>query len=229
MNATEVLEELESLGNERNRKIYPRHGVREPFFGVSYADLGKLEKRIKTNHALALELWKTRNHDARILATRIADPRRMKERELETWVKDLDNYVIADAFSGVVSASPHARMKANAWIASKSEWISAVGWNVLGRIALDPKAISSQELAPLVKAIEKRIHAAPNRTRHSMIMAMICIGSLSPKLRESVVAAMKRIGKVEIDHGETGCKTPDVVAYLDKMAAHRTKKAKTVR
>ena len=229
MNAAGVLEELGSLGTERNRGIYPRHGIRGPMFGVSYADLGKLRKRIQTDHELAISLWKSRNHDARILATMVADPKAMKERDLDAWARDLDNYVIADAFSGVVMASPHARTKANAWIAAKGEWISSVGWNVLGRLALKDKTISGKELSQLVGAIEKKIRSAPNRTRHSMIMAMICIGSRSPKLRESVVAAMKRIGKVEIDHGETGCKTPDVVAYLDKMAAHRTKKARAVK
>lgn len=229
MNTDEVLEELEALGSERNRKIYPRHGIREPMFGVSYADLGKLQKRIRTDHALALGLWRSRNHDARILATMIADPKAMKERELDLWVSDLDNYVIADAFSCVVAASQHARKKANEWTEARGEWVSTVGWNAAGRLALDDKAISGPELSLLVAAIEKKIRAAPNRTKHSMVMALICIGSRSPKLRESVLAAMKRIGKVEIDHGDTGCKTPDVVTYLDKMAAHRTKKAKTAR
>ena len=39
-------------------------------------------------------------------------------------------------------------------------------------------------------------------------------------------AAAKRIGKVDVDHGETGCKTPDAAPYIAKAAAHRKKKRK---
>jgi 3-methyladenine DNA glycosylase AlkD len=45
-------------------------------FGVSYAALGKLKKQIKQEHALAEALWETGNHDARVLATMVADPRK---------------------------------------------------------------------------------------------------------------------------------------------------------
>ena len=71
---TQVLQELEALGKEQTRKTYRRHGVGENQYGVSYADLGKLKKRLKTDHALALKLWASGNHDARILALMIADP-----------------------------------------------------------------------------------------------------------------------------------------------------------
>ena len=69
-----VIQELEELGTEQNRKIYRRHGVREDLFGVSFGNIRKLQKKIKTDHSLARELWATGNHDARILATMVADP-----------------------------------------------------------------------------------------------------------------------------------------------------------
>jgi 3-methyladenine DNA glycosylase AlkD len=63
----EVMASLRAAGTEQNRKIYPRHGVKNEVFGVSFADLGKLKKQIKIDHALALALWSTGVHDARIL------------------------------------------------------------------------------------------------------------------------------------------------------------------
>ena len=75
MTATEVMERLEESGTAQNRKVYARHGMHEPFFGVSFAELGKLQKAIKTDHALARELWATGNWDARHLACMVADPR----------------------------------------------------------------------------------------------------------------------------------------------------------
>lgn len=64
MTARELLKELETLGNEQTRKTYKRHGVGDNAFGVSYAQLGKLQKKIKTDHELALSLWASGVHDA---------------------------------------------------------------------------------------------------------------------------------------------------------------------
>ena len=74
MNAKDLLKELKSLGKEQTRKTCRRHGIVGDVYGVSYADLGKLQKRIKINQPLAEELWATGNYDARVLATKIADP-----------------------------------------------------------------------------------------------------------------------------------------------------------
>ena len=69
-----VMADLEAAGTAQNRKVYARHGAAEPMFGVSYAELGRIAKRIKTDHALARQLWDSGNHDARVLALRVADP-----------------------------------------------------------------------------------------------------------------------------------------------------------
>src|SRR4051794_37324316 len=105
----EILQELEALGSEKTRNTYRRHGVGDNQYGVSYAHLGALKKRIKQDHALALHLWASGNHDARILATMIADPAQMDEPTLDAWAASLHNYVETDAFSGVAGASPVAQ------------------------------------------------------------------------------------------------------------------------
>ena len=69
--------------------------------------------------------------------------------------------------------------------------------------------------------IEARIHSSPNRVRDAMNMALISIGLLGGTLREQAMAAAKRIGEVEVDHGETGCKTPDAVEYIRRAEARR--------
>jgi hypothetical protein len=42
-------------------------------------------------------------------------------------------------------------------------------------------------------------------------------------LRDEAIAAARRIGKVEVDHGDTDCKTPDAVEYILKVEARRKK------
>ena len=64
--------------------------------------------------------------------------------------------------------------------------------------------------------IERDIHSRKNRVRYSMNSTMIGIGIRNPNLQEKAIAAVRRIGPVDVDHGETGCKTPDATAYIQK-------------
>lgn len=226
MNARTALSRLESLGTAQNRKVYARHGVTGEAFGVSYANLAKLEKEFGSDQDLALALWKSGNHDARVLATKVADPQAIERKTLEAWAKDLSNYVLTDAFSALVARTAHAGACARRWIASRSEWISSAGWNVVTQIAEDGQTFEATELAELLERIEARIHASPNRTRYAMNGALISIGLVDAELERRALAVARAIGTVSVDHGETGCKTPDAADYIAKTLAHRSKRAK---
>jgi 3-methyladenine DNA glycosylase AlkD len=225
MDAKQALAALEKAGTAQNRTVYARHGVQEPLFGVSYAELGKLEKRIGRSAELARALWDSGIHDARVLATRVADAAELKTQELRAWAKELGNYVLTDAFSGLVARSRDAWRLASEWIGSRSEWISTAGWNVIAQLLKDGLEPAAKELEELVERIERGVHAAPNRTRYAMNNALIAIGVYRRELRDRALAAAERIGPVEVDHGETGCKTPLASEYIAKAAAHRERKA----
>ncbi|MHC4959156.1 MAG: DNA alkylation repair protein [Planctomycetota bacterium] len=221
MTKTEVLRELKAMGTAQNRKVYPRHGVQGPMFGVSYANLGRLKKTIKADQALAEQLWATGNHDARILATMIAEPDVIGAKTLDAWARDLDNYVLTDAFSRVAGRTRWAKARAGKWMPARSEWKAAAGWNICPMLD-EPDAYFEERL----EAIEAGIHGAKNRVKHAMNQALIGIGVRNPGLMRKATAAARRIGRVDVDHGETGCKTQDAAAYIRKTVEHRKKRKK---
>ena len=223
MTAAEAMRALEAMGTAQNRKIYARHGVPEKQFGVSFANLGKPAKQIKTDHVLAGQLWATGNADARLLATMIADPALTAEKQLRTWIKDSTYYVLADAVSKFASRTKHARACMDRWIASKEEFTAAAGWTLVAIFSGDP-SIPDAYFAERVSKAERNIPTAKNRTKHAMNMALIGIGLRNAKLKKQVLAAAKRIGPVEVDHGETGCKTPEIASYIAKTEAYRARK-----
>lgn len=219
------MQALEDAGSEQNRKVYRRHGIGGAQFGVSYAALAKLAKKIKTDHELAQQLWKTGNHDARVLATMIADPEQATEAQLEAWREDLDQYVICDAFVRYfVSRTPVARKKAEAWSRSDEEWSGRAGWLLLASVAMSEDREGDAYFEKRLAEIEEGIHQARNRVRDAMNGALIGIGLRNARLRTQALAAARRIGKVHVDHGETGCKTPDAAAYIERAQARRKRK-----
>ena len=224
-NFSAVMAQLEAVGTAQNRKVYARHGAAEPMFGVSYAELGRIAKPIKTNHALAVELWDSGNHDARVLALRVADPAALDEPLAGRWLRDVDNYILAEGLGGLCAQSPLARKLSDAWRDSPAEWTASTGWFIITCTAEDPGVWSIEELRGLLGQIEAEIGQRPNRVRHEMNGALIVIALRDANLRHEVLAAAARIGPVKVDHGQTGCKTPEVAPYVERTLAHRTAKA----
>jgi 3-methyladenine DNA glycosylase AlkD len=223
MTLDEVLRELEAAGTEQYRKVYARHGIGENMFGVSYAQLEALRKRIKRDHPLARQLWATGNHDARVLATMIADPSQLDRRLLDAWANELRCYPLTDAFARLAASSPLAGEVMTDWMASPEEWVGRAGWLILAQRAGDASAPDA-DFEPYLATIEARIHAARNRVRDAMNSALITIGARSDALEPKALAAAERIGKVEVDHGQTGCKTPDAASYIRKMREQQANK-----
>jgi 3-methyladenine DNA glycosylase AlkD len=156
-----------------------------------------------------------------MLATMVADPDRFDGRTFDRWAKDLRNYVVTDAFSQLVSRSTLAREKMETWSAAGSEWTSRVGWRLLSYLALEHDDLGDEFFEERLGVIERDIHDRPNFTRAAMNGALIAIGLRNAKLEKKAIAAAKRIGKVEVDHGETNCETPDAIAYIAKAKARR--------
>jgi len=224
MTQKEVHKQLEEFGTAQNRKVYKRHGVTENLFGVSYANLGKLTKKIKIDHKLAQELWDTRNHDARILATMIADPSQVTDQLLETWVKDLTNYVLTDAFSGLVSKTRFAQKKMEKWTKAKEEWVGRAGWLLLSHLAMKNESLSDDYFENHLEIIERDIHLRKNRIRDAMNSALMSIGIYRKNLQKRALSAARKIGKVEVDHGKTNCTTPEAESYIRKALERKTKR-----
>jgi 3-methyladenine DNA glycosylase AlkD len=223
MNIDEVMKQLETSGSEQTRKTYRRHGVTGDMFGVSYATFGKLKKKIKIDHELAMKLWASGNHDAQILATMIADARLMSASLLDDWAMSLSNYAITDAFAKLAAQTPSAQKKFEKWTDSKNEWTASAGWSMLGQ-AVANEQLPDAYFEPYLETIEREIHGRKNRVRHLMNMALIAIGGRNDNLQKKALQVAKKIGKVEVDHGDTSCKTPDAATYIAKTAARRKQK-----
>lgn len=224
MNARQALSKLRALGSAQTRKTYGRHGVTGDQFGVKYGDLGKLTKAIGRDHELAVDLWESGNHDARVLATMIADPDALTLTLLRSWMRAVDNHVLSSAVASLSSRSTAGHEAMLKWMEAKGEWPAATGWMTLGNVASQPGAVSKTQARALLRTIAQRIHASPNRVKYAMNTALIALGAYVPGLEDEAVKVADRIGQVEVDHGLTNCQTPLAAPYIRKAAAHQRAK-----
>lgn len=225
MEFAEVMSALEAEGTAQNRKIYARHGAQEPMFGVSYGELGTLEKQIKTDHELGMALWESGNHDARMLAAKIVDPSTFTAKIADAWARDAVCYQTAGAVADVIARSPVARSRCDVWRDRKGEWVASAGWGIVARTCEDEDEWTIADLRARLRQIEEEIHERPNRVRHEMNMAVICIALRNTALQRLAVSAARRIGTVDVDHGESNCTTPEAADYIEKTVGYRGRRA----
>jgi 3-methyladenine DNA glycosylase AlkD len=222
MDAPGILMTLEKLGKPQTAKIYKRHGAGENVFGVLTSEIAKLRKKIKIDHALAMQLWTTGNTEARVLALQIADPEKLTRADADRLVEEGPVRFVGCYLADLLARSPIAESTMRAWMKSKDEFMREMGYGIFGvRLKDDASSIDDADAEKVLATIEKEIHRSPNWARYAMNGALISIGVFKPALRKKAIAAAKRIGKVEVDHGETHCKTPDAAPYIEKASKRK--------
>ena len=87
MTKDQVMKDLEKKGSDPIRKILKNHGANEPLYGVKVADLKVIQKKVKKDHQLAMELFSTGNYDAMYLAGLIADESKMSKKDIQQWAE----------------------------------------------------------------------------------------------------------------------------------------------
>lgn len=223
MNFDETMKTLKKLGTPQNVKTYRRFGAGDNVFGVSFGELNKLKKKIKIDHELAVKLWRTENADARTLALLVADPEQFTSTQADTWLKEISYPVHVGYVARLVALTPFAAKKLGKWTKQKKEMVRECGYALLCELLrIDDEAISEEDCLAFLERIEAEIHSSANQARHMMNMAACSIGISRPQLRDDVLKASDRIGKVEVDHGETSCTTPNIAAYVLKASKRKS-------
>jgi 3-methyladenine DNA glycosylase AlkD len=234
MTAKAILDELKPLGQESYKKILLKHGAKEPIFGVKVADMKKIQKRVKKDYKLALELFDTGVFDAMYLAGLIADDLAMTKKDLKRWVEKANSQTISEyTVPWVAAEGQFGHELALEWIESKKEGIAAAGWATLSNLVAlkDDKDLDLAELKKLLERVRKTIHDQPNRVRHLMNGFVIAVGSYVKPLTALACEVGGEIGEVTVDMGDTACKVPYAPDYIEKARKRGSigKKKKTVK
>ena len=220
MTVQSIMTELKARGNENTKKILLKHGMKEPFFGVKVEDLKIIQKKIKKDYQLSIDLYATGNADAMYLAGLIADENKMTKTDLTTWVKQAVSTNISEyTVPWITAESKYGFELALQWIDDKKDFIAAAGWATLrDLVAIKPdNELDMEALKALLKRVEKNIHQVNDRVRLKMNAFVISVGSYVIPLTELAIAVAKKIGEVKANMNGTACKVPDAIEYISKV------------
>jgi len=221
MTAKDIVAELKKLGTEKTKKMWMNHGAQEPCLGVKVEDMKKIQKRVKMDYQLALDLYDTGIADVMYLAGLIADDAKMTKKDLQKWVKGATYTWVAEyTVPWVASGGPHGREMALKWMESKNEAIASAGWQTYSSmVAIKQDAdLDLAEIKSLLQRVAKTIHQQPNRVKYVMNGFVIAVACYVKPLHEIAVDTAKGIGQVAVDLvGD--CKVPFAPDQIKRFAA----------
>ena len=222
MTVKEALAKLDSLGDEKVRKQNRKYGAGDDQFGVRHGDIRKLAQSIKTNHALALELWDTGNCDAQLLAVLLMDPTSLSPAALERLVRSISFAHVADWLNSYVVKNHADKEKLRLkWLAAKDRWTARAGW-FLTSSRINAKA-EGLNLAALLDRIESEMPGAAPEVQWTMNNCLAGIGIHNPSLRKRAIAIGEKLGIYRDYPVSKGCTSPFAPSWINEMVRRETK------
>jgi 3-methyladenine DNA glycosylase AlkD len=219
MTLKQVMAEIVAKGDPQTKKTFMRHGAKEPVYGVKIGELKTIQKKIKGDQALAMQLYDTGCAEAQYLAGMVADGKKMTPAQLQKWVET----AVWSGSSGttcvwVASEHPDGLKLALQWIDSDDEKVATTGWNTLSALAaiVPDDKLPVKQYSKLLDRIAKTLKTAPNCVKYTMNGFIIACGTYIAELGEKAIATARKVGKVEVDMGDTACKVPDAEPYIIK-------------
>lgn len=226
MTYREVMEKLESLGDEKTREDNRRRGVDIPQFGVKMGALREVAKKIKSDHELGLELWKSGQYEAMLLAALIMKPKQLSDEELDQMLSQVTYFQVADWFvTNVIKQHPRKEAHRERWMNSDNVMTARTGWSLTAeRIAKSPDGL---DLAGLLDRIEVGMAAAPSASRDlnrvfgtvewTMNFCLAEIGINFPEYRDRAIAIGEKLGAFKDYPVSKGCTSPYAPIWIAEM------------
>ena len=176
-NFESLVREIKAKADPNNIAGMQRYGIRgEKMLGVSLYEIRRMVKGVR-DHQLALDLWQTGIHEARIMASIVDDPACVTRDQLEAWVKDFDSWDVCDQVTtNLVDISPFAVECIFAWANQEPEYIRRAGFATLAGLAVHNKTLPDSEFEPFFTLIKKYSTDERNFVKKAVNWALRNIG-----------------------------------------------------
>ncbi|MBX7173680.1 MAG: DNA alkylation repair protein [Pyrinomonadaceae bacterium] len=199
MKIEEIIKKLESLKNPDNIAGMARFRiVTKKAFGISAPVLKDFAKEIKKQteerHSLVLELWQTEIHEARIIAYLIDDPKQVTESQMDSWVKDFDNWAICDGTCGhLFCRTDFAYKKVFEWSECEEEFIKRAGIVLIAWLTVHDKKADDEKIAQFLPILENKANDDRNFIKKAVNWSLRQIGKRNLNLNKLAVESAEKI------------------------------------
>lgn len=196
---SQIIEILLANANPHAREGMARYGINTHHtLGIAIPALRKIARQVGKDHLLALQVWESGMHEARILAAFIDVPEQVSEAQMEHWASDFDSWDVCDQVcSNLFDRTPFAYKKALEWSQREEEFVKRAGFTLMAALAVHDKKASSEKFRQFFPAI---LHAATderNFVKKAVNWALRQIGKRNPELNAEAIHIAEEIARIE--------------------------------
>jgi 3-methyladenine DNA glycosylase AlkD len=194
-----VLKQLNAMSDRSRLSGMARYGINiGKAIGVAIPDLRKLARAIGPDHELAIALWETEVHEARLLAGMIDDPAQVTEAQMEAWVNDFDSWDLCDQVCGnLFDRTRYAFRKASAWTSREDEFVKRAGFATVACAAVHRKDVDDEQFEVFLPIIRAESTDERNFVRKAVNWALRQIGKRSLELNAKATVTAEQIRKLD--------------------------------
>jgi 3-methyladenine DNA glycosylase AlkD len=195
MKYNDVLKKLKSLSDPEAVRGMARYGINpKNNLGVSIYKLRPIAKEIGKDHELALKLWASGIHDARLLACFIEDPAKVTGEQMDSWAKDFDSWDVCDqACTSLFDATPHTLKKIFEWTERDEEFVKRAAFSIIAGLAVHDKKASDEKFEQFGPTIRKHAVDERNYVKKAVNWALRNIGKRNWTLNKKMIELAKEL------------------------------------
>lgn len=199
MQYNEIIQKIKSLANPANTEGMARYGINVAnAYGVSLYTLREIGKEIGKDHELALQLWASGIHEARLLACLIDRQDMVSEGQLESWARDFDSWDVCDVCCGhLFDRTAAAYRKAQEWSEREEEFVKRAGFALMAALSVHDKKASDEDFVKLLPLIKKHATDDRNYVKKAVNWALRQIGKRNPNLNEIAIKTAEEIKQLD--------------------------------
>jgi len=187
------------MASEPNRSGMARFGINvENALGIKVTDLRKLARRVENSHDLALTLWETGIHEARLLATMIDLPSAVTEKKMESWAADFDSWDMVDqACNNLFRKTPFAHIKATQWAVRDEEFVKRAGFALMAVLAVHDGDCGESVFKTYLGLVQRASTDERNFVKKAVNWALRQIGKRNQALWEVAMDTISTIAALD--------------------------------
>ena len=199
MTVETIIAELKSNADPSAVKGMARFGISsERTLGVPVPVLRAIARKTGKDHGVALGLWESGIHEARILASMLDDSKKVTKGQMEAWVKDFDSWDVCDQCCGnLFDRTPYAFEKAQQWSRRDGEFVRRAGYVLMAELAVHDKGAADSKFMQFFGDIELGATDSRNFVKKAVNWAIRQIGKRNARLNGEAVRLAKKVGRID--------------------------------
>lgn len=195
----EIIKILKKNKNPKNIAGMARFGINSnKTLGIPIPFLRETAKRVGKDHKLALQLWNSGIHEARILASMIDDPEEVPPKQMDSWIEDFDSWDVCDEVCmNLFDKTPVAYKKAKEWTKREKEFEKRAGFALMACLAWHDKTSADKKFEEFFPLIIKQATDERNFVKKAVNWALRQIGKRNENLKKKAIRVAKQIERLD--------------------------------